>query len=70
MPPFTNATLTDWFDGAQNIAVATCTQITLAGKGIIIPSDLVDFKDLNTVYTDLHKPPKITEYPIVDDRKI
>ena len=68
MPPFTNATLTDWFDGAQNIGLATRTRTALAGEGIIVPSNLVDFKDLDTVYVNLCKPPKVMGYPTVDDR--
>ena len=29
---------------------------------------MVDFKDPNTVYANLHKPPKIMGYPTVADR--
>ena len=68
MATFTNPTLTDWFEGAQNIGLATRTQTELAGESIITPSDLVDFKDLNTVYANLRKPPKIIGYPTVNNR--
>ena len=67
MPPFTNLTLTDWFEGTQNIGLAPCTRTALVGKSIIIPSNLVDFKDLDTVYANLRKYPKIMGYPTVDD---
>ena len=68
MATFTNPTLTDWVEGAQNIGLATCTLTALAGEGIITPSDLVDFEDLDTVYANLRKPLKIIGYPTVDGR--
>ena len=68
MATFTNPTLTDWVEGAQNIGLATCTLTALAGEGIITLSNLVDCKDLDMVYANLHKPSKIFGYPTVDDR--
>ena len=68
MLPFTPATLTDWFEGAQNIGLVTRTRNALAGEEIILPSVLVDFKNIDTVYANLCKHPKVMGYPTVDDR--
>jgi hypothetical protein len=50
------------------MALSVRTRGALAGEGIVLPEDLADFKDLDTVYSNLRKPPKIMGYPTVNDR--
>ena len=59
MAPFTPALITAWFEDDANMGLANRTRVALVAEGIEEPSDLVDFKDLDTIYANLRKPPKI-----------
>ena len=68
MAPFTPASLTHWFTSADNMALSDHTRGALANEGIVRPADLADFKDLDTVHSNLRKPPKVMGYPTANDR--
>ena len=59
MAPFTDALITTWFEDEANMGLSNRTRVALEAEGIEGPSDLVDFKDLDTIYANLRKPPKI-----------
>ena len=68
MTHFGATTLNDWFEVTQQIGLTNRTRVALAGEGVNDPSDLVDFKDLDTVCANICKPHKIIGYRTADNR--
>ena len=69
MAPFTTDLVTAWFVNQANIGLLNRTRIAIEAEGISHPSDLNDFKDLEHVYLNLRKPPRIVGYANAEDRQ-